>query len=183
MHTAHVDCQTKAQTWTISHGGQIFCFKYFKAVIATVLKPGKVVVVLHSMKLSCPAHSQYGRGNCKYRTQLKIGHFMFHFGAPPFQVRTYMQVHLQTDFFSRRVGMTTTKNKTNGSWYLWVVVGWKLSKFVRNWPFPWSYRQLILEMLHQCTLIVIMAATVQITLSRALVEASVHWLTWMSLFY
>ena len=51
----------------------------FKVVVATVLKPGLVMD---------PTHFCHARGDCEYHTRKKkIGRFMPHFGASPFEVK------------------------------------------------------------------------------------------------
>ena len=50
------------------------------------------------LKILWPPHFQYGHGDCEYRTWSKIGRFRSHFGAPPFEARTFLAL----DFFSGR---------------------------------------------------------------------------------
>ena len=62
----------------ISHCGQKFVLiaHNFKAVLATGLKPGMVILQSLLYDSSCPGHFWYGHGDREYRTRSKITSFL-----------------------------------------------------------------------------------------------------------
>ena len=88
-----VICGRVLRKGVISRAGRIFVLNraYLQGCSSYNLQTwcnDSPIIVLHSLKISCPTHFWYGRGDRPYCMRSKIGRFIPHFGAPPFQVRT-----------------------------------------------------------------------------------------------